>query len=238
MECSRSHLDYGLKKLYHSSMNIFDIIGPVMIGPSSSHTAGAARLGKIALHILGERLCFAEIILYGSFAKTHKGHGTDLALVAGLIGLQPDDERLKMSFELAKEKGIEFKFFQGELKRGMHPNSVKFKLKGKKSERLIVGASVGGGRIIVSSIDGFDVNISGEYPTVVTLHEDKPGMVGRISTLLATYGINIAQMRVSRSQKGGTALMVVETDNEIPKYVEDAIKETDGIKRAITIAPL
>ncbi len=219
-------------------MNIFDIIGPVMIGPSSSHTAGAARLGKVAMHILGEKLLFAEITLYGSFAKTHKGHGTDLALVAGLLGLQPDDERLRESFKLAKERGVGFKFLQGELKREMHPNSVMFKLKGSSSERVVVGASIGGGRVIVSSIDGFSVNISGEYPTVITLHEDKPGMVGRISTLLATYDINIAQMRVSRSQKGGTALMVVETDSEIPKYVEDAIKEIEGIKRAISIAPL
>jgi len=197
-------------------MNIFDIIGPVMIGPSSSHTAGAVRLGNAARAILGEPVAEAIIGLHGSFAQTGQGHGTDLALVAGLMGWPTDDLRIPQAFDYAKETGLKYVFKNINAGDAAHPNSVKFQLIGRMgNESQVAGASVGGGRVVISEVDGFALEFTGEFPTILTLHEDRPGAVAEVTGILSKRGVNIAQMRVFRRNKGGLASMVLETDQPV-----------------------
>jgi len=218
-------------------LNIFDIIGPVMIGPSSSHTAGAVRLGNLARNILGERPEKARIILYNSFAGTGKGHGTDKALVAGILGFLPDDERIRVSFEEAKKARMEFELIDGGERSGLHPNTAEFCLEGLENTTRVMGASVGGGRVMVSSIDGFKTEFSGDYHTVITIHKDMPGMIARVTTCLAERKINIAQMRVSRESRGEKALMIIEADEILPEGIKEELEKLDGIYRAMNISP-
>lgn len=200
-------------------MNIFDVIGPVMIGPSSSHTAGAVRLGKLALAILGEPVKEAVIGLHGSFAQTYKGHGTDLALAAGLQGWGTDDARIPKSFEALQQAGMTISFKTINLGDLAHPNSVKFWLTGVKGNTCqVTGTSIGGGRVSITNIDDFPVEFSGEFPAILTMHNDRPGAIALVTSILSTHGVNVAQMRVFRKQKGGLAVMIVETDQP----VEDA----------------
>lgn len=220
------------------NMNIFDVIGPIMIGPSSSHTAGAARLGKMARIILGESPTDVKIILYGSFAETGKGHGTDLAIIAGLLGLDPWDERLKLSFEIAKKEGLNFSFSREKLKKGMHPNSVRFILQGRKGNKEIEGASIGGGKIKITNIDGFPVSFTGEYPTIVNIYKDRIGVISKVTEILAQKNINIARMRVSRDRKMGTALMIIETDQVPPQTIKKEIEALPYITSSIYISGL
>ena len=212
-------------------MNIFDIIGPIMIGPSSSHTAGAARLGLIARKILGSQPIKAQIDLYGSFAETYKGHGTDLALIAGLLGMNPDDENLPNSFNIAKQKDLDFHF---ELKKDtetIHPNTVFFHLTDALANTSVIGGiSLGGGRVLVTNIDGFPVELTGELPTLLTVHEDTKGIVSKVTALLAEKSINIANMRVSRRQKGGLAAMIIEADQNITTDIVPIISQNEKIK--------
>jgi L-serine dehydratase len=197
-------------------MNVFDIIGPVMVGPSSSHTAGAVRLGSAALAILGEQVAEAEIGLHGSFAQTGRGHGTDLALVAGLMGWATDDLRIPEAHSYAKENGLRFSFTNINAGDAAHPNYVRFHLQGRTGRTSVVaGASVGGGRVIISEVDGFALEFTGDFPTILTLHEDRPGAVAEVTGILSRRGVNIAQMRVFRRNKGGLASMVLETDQSV-----------------------
>lgn len=219
-------------------MGAFDIVGPIMIGPSSSHTAGACRLGKMASTILGEKPVKALITLHGSFAKTHKGHGTDKALIAGLLGLQADDAGIKNSFALAKEAQMEFEFSLAESGE-CHPNTTEFELQGASGKTVkVIGASVGGGSIVISKIDGYDVECTGEYQTLIAVYQDKPGVIAMITQILGLQGVNIATMRVSRKQKGSQALMIIETDQLITVTVMEAIKALPGIESAILVQPL
>lgn len=211
-------------------MYIEDIIGPVMVGPSSSHTAGAARIGRVAYMLLGEKVKNADILLHGSFFTTGKGHGTDKALVAGLLGLRVDDMRIPRSFELAKEEGMNYRFGEVDLGGDAHPNSVMLALTGVSGKRLeVVAASIGGGRIKVTRLDGLDVDFSGNMPTLVIEHMDHPGVVSEVTTLLVDKNINIATMRLYRSSRGGQAEMVLECDQEVPDDVVDALKELKDI---------
>lgn len=197
-------------------MNLIDVIGPVMIGPSSSHTAGAARLGLLAASILGAQPAKAEIYLHGSFAETYKGHGTDLALIAGLMGWAPDDGRIPESFEYAKKAGLDFCFNKIDLGSASHPNTVLFKLESLTGEKCeITGSSIGGGQVRVTEIDGFPVELDGKLSTIITTHDDVRGVIALVSGLLANLSVNIATMRVFRSNKGGIASMVVECDSVI-----------------------
>ena len=219
-------------------MGVFDIIGPIMIGPSSSHTAGAARLGKLARTILGEELATATLILYGSFARTYHGHGTDKALVGGLLNFAADDPRLKQSLTLAAEAGIIIAL-QPSDKEVTHPNTVDFLLRGQSGkETTVTGMSIGGGQIIVSKIDGFPVELSGDYYTLITIHRDTPGVIAGVTQTLAGAGINIAQMKVSRQLRGADALMVLETDQAVPGAVIDAVRAIPAIQIAISVPPL
>ena len=219
-------------------MGAFDIVGPIMIGPSSSHTAGACRLGKMASTILGEKPVKALITLHGSFAKTHKGHGTDKALIAGLLGLQADDAGIKNSFALARETQMEFTFSFAESGE-CHPNTTEFELQGASGKTVkVIGASVGGGSIVISKIDGYDVECTGEYQTLIAVYQDKPGVIAMITQILGLQGVNIATMRVSRKQKGSQALMVIETDQLITGSIMDTIRTLPGIESAILVQPL
>ncbi len=205
-------------------MNIIDILGPVMIGPSSSHTAGAVRLGLLAVGVLGSKPVKAEIFLHGSFAETYKGHGTDMALLAGLMGWLPDDERIPNACEFAKESGLEFTFTKTDLGNLTHPNTAMFKLTaadGSKCE--VVGASIGGGQVQINSIDGYPVELTGKLPAILTVHEDRRGTIALVTSTLANAGVNVATMRVFRSNKGGLASMVIECDENVPGEIINLI---------------
>ncbi len=213
-------------------MNIADIIGPIMIGPSSSHTAGAARLAHLARNVFGEPIKSAELHLHGSFAETYKGHGTDLALVAGLLGYLPSDERIPQAFTHAKEAGLEFSFHTVDLGKQTHPNTVKFVLYGAEGKTCeVTGSSLGGGIINISSVDGFIVNFNGQSPILLTQHEDRPGFIARVTGIIADQQINIAQMRVFRQNKGGMAAMVIEIDQPVPEHTLAIIEQLPAIKR-------
>ena len=210
--------------------SIFDIIGPIMIGPSSSHTAGAARLGKVARSIAGEKLKKVQFLLHGSFSKTYKGHGTDKALVAGILGFEPSDERLRDSLFIAKEKNIEISFVEADL-GDVHPDTVKF-LMTLEDNRLVevMGSSIGGGNILICEIDNEKVEFNGNYPTMLIKHRDLPGMVSKVSALIAKASINIAFLKVFRVSRGRTATMVFETDSIVPQNVVNEIKQLGDIE--------
>lgn len=198
-------------------MDIFDIIGPVMVGPSSSHTAGAVRIGYIAGKLMGEPIAKAEILLYGSFLATGKGHGTRKALVAGLLGMKPDDMRIPDSFEIAKEHGIEVAFGESAL-RDAHPNTAQIFLTSVTDKKLeVVGESLGGSRINIAQIDGISTNFSGDYPTLVVHNMDQPGHVAEVTSMLAHKSVNIAAMQLYRAGRGGNSVMVLECDQEVPE---------------------
>ena len=217
-------------------MNLFDIIGPVMVGPSSSHTAGAVRIGQVSRQLLGEEVKKAEILLHGSFAATGKGHGTDKALVAGLMDMEPDDIRIPDSFQLAKENGMDFNIGTIQLKHA-HPNSVKLLLIGISGRELeIVACSLGGGRIKICTIDGLDANFSGEYTTLVVHNIDQPGHVTEVTSMLAHKSVNIATMQLYRDHRGGDAVMIIECDQEIPEESIKWLSHLEGIQK-VTYLP-
>ena len=197
-------------------MNLFDIIGPIMIGPSSSHTAGAARIGRVARQLLGERPVKAVVSFHGSFEKTYVGHGTDRAVAGGLMDMGVDDERLRNSLEIAKESGLEIIFRPVQL-RDAHPNTVVVDITGESGKHVSVqAASIGGGSIIVQYLDGLEVGFSGERTTLVIRHTDAPGAIAMVTHMLSDAHINIATMRVFRREAGGEAIMAIELD-EKPK---------------------
>lgn len=211
--------------------NIFDIIGPVMVGPSSSHTAGAVRIGYITRKLLGEMPVEAEILLHGSFAATGVGHGTYKALVAGLLGMQPDNTDIPRSFELAESAGIKIKTGK-VLLRGIHPNSALLRVKGASLRQLeVVASSIGGGRISIVRIDGIETNFSGDKPTLIVHNIDQPGHVAAVTGLLSGHGINIASMQLYRNVRGGYAVMVIECDKSIPTEDLKFLKGKEGITK-------
>ena len=212
-------------------MNIFDIMGPIMIGPSSSHTAGAARIGRVARRLLGVQPVKATILLHGSFAATGQGHGTDKALVAGLLNLTPDDPRLPDAFELAKEAGMEVTLGNIDLP-GAHPNTALLSLTGPNGEKLEVrGASLGGARVRVEAIDGLECSFTGDLPTLIIRNEDRPGQVHEVTGALYRWNVNIATMQLRRDTRGGLAVMVLESDQPIDKQVIDQLRRMEGIVR-------
>jgi len=218
--------------------SVFDILGPIMIGPSSSHTAGAARLGKIASIIAGEHIASVQFVLHGSFAKTYKGHGTDRALVAGILGMDPWDDRLKESISIAEKQGILIEFNFADL-GDVHPNTVKFIIT-KKSGKVveIIGSSVGGGNILIFEVDGQPLEFTGDYPTIIISHKDIPGMISRVSTILFDENVNIAFMNVYRNSRGLKAAMVFETDSIVPGNVLDKIKCLGDVYNIREISPV
>ena len=211
---------------------VFDIVGPVMIGPSSSHTAGAARLGLMARKILGEPAVRAEINLHGSFAQTGRGHGTDKALIAGIMGMEPDDVRIREALALADQAGLAYEFKEVEL-QDAHPNTAVIYLVGATGRVARVrGASVGGGNILVTNIDGYAVELSGQYPALLTIHRDKPGVITKVTQILSRYEVNIAFMRVSRQSRGETAMMIMELDDEPSVEVVEECSQVCDVEMA------
>ncbi len=201
---------------------LFDILGPVMIGPSSSHTAGAARIGFIARRLFGRQPEQAILTLHGSFAKTYKGHGTDKALVGGLLGFMPDDPRIRDAEQHAKAHNFTFEFVCTDLGE-VHPNTVKVHMSDAQGQMEIIGSSIGGGRVNIIKINTTDVLFTGDYATLITKHEDRPGMVARITTLIAEHQINIATLSVFRNDRGKRARLILESDDTIPATVLEAL---------------
>lgn len=210
-------------------INIFDMMGPVMVGPSSSHTAGAARIGNMGRTLLGEEVARADIGLHGSFAETGFGHGTDRALLAGLLGMKPDDLRIPNAYEEANRAGMAYSFRTVEL-RDAHPNTALLELTGKSGKQLTLQASsIGGGAIVVNKIDAIDVNFTGDFNTLIVRNQDESGSVAAITSILSQVHINVANMSVNRHRRGGDALMVIETDQHIKPRQVEFLSELPGI---------
>lgn len=213
---------------------VFDIIGPIMIGPSSSHTAGAARIGKVARNIFGRKPDQAVITFYGSFAQTYKGHGTEVATIGGILDLDTHDKGIIRSKELAQEQGIDI-LVQTSEEETDHPNTAKIKLIDQQGEIEIVGISIGGGNIEIISMNGFNLRLSGHHPALLVLHEDRFGMIAAVSNVLSKYQVNIGHMEVARKAKGSEALMAIESDQLIP---DELLEEIRQIPFIITVTRL
>jgi L-serine dehydratase len=205
-------------------VSLLDIIGPVMVGPSSSHTAGACRIGLFARGLVGGHPESAKVELHGSFARTGVGHGTDRAIAGGLMGFFPDDERLRQSLELAEASGLEITFANTRLRGNHHPNTARITVRHGSHEAVVIGSSLGAGRVLITSIDGFGVEVTGAFPTLVFVAQDVPGIIAAVSTALARQGDNIATMRVSRRQKGGDAIHIYELDQPASPEAMEAIR--------------
>lgn len=215
--------------------SVFDIIGPIMIGPSSSHTAGAVKIGKLARHIFDDKFNELDIHFYGSFAQTYRGHATDIAVVGGLLGFEMDDERIKDSIEYAKKNNIVLRFFS-ETKTPSHPNTVKIVMRNDHTEMKIKGISIGGGAVNITEIEGFPINLSSENPAIIILHKDAYGAISDVSKILAQNEINIGHMEVSRSAKGENALMVIETDQVVNENLINDLLKARHVKKVKAIS--
>ncbi|RND83483.1 L-serine ammonia-lyase, iron-sulfur-dependent subunit beta [Lacticaseibacillus paracasei] len=212
---------------FHS---VFDIIGPVMVGPSSSHTAGAARIGKVVRDIFGEAPETITIYLYESFAKTYRGHGTDVALVAGLLGMAPDDPHLPESMKLAYDQGIKVSFVPKSDKVD-HPNTAHIVLQKGDHWLAVTEVSIGGGNIQITEINGFKISLSMGQPTYITIHEDVPGMIAQVTKIFSDAGINIGTMTVTRESKGEQAIMIIETDD----YQDDILAKLKQLPHMVNV---
>ncbi|MDX2183606.1 MAG: L-serine ammonia-lyase, iron-sulfur-dependent subunit beta [Gemmatimonadaceae bacterium] len=218
-------------------VSLLDIIGPVMVGPSSSHTAGACRLGLLARCLVGGTPDKAHIELHGSFARTGEGHGTDKAIVGGLMGFRPDDERIRDAVGIAEREGLDYRFEKTTLgeEPAVHPNTVRITVTRGDRESVMVGASLGAGRVLVTDIDGYPVEITGSSHTIVLVAEDVKGSIARIAGMLADNDINIATLRLTRKERGGDAFMVIEVDEQPGLYVRDAIRDLSWVKWAFRL---
>jgi L-serine dehydratase len=218
-------------------VSLLDIIGPVMVGPSSSHTAGACRLGLLARCLVGGTPERARVELHGSFARTGEGHGTDKAIVGGLMGFRPDDERIRDALGIAEREGLDYKFEKTTLgeENEIHPNTVRITVERGDRSSVMVGSSLGAGRVLVTEIDGYPVEVTGNYNTIVLVAEDVPGSVARIATVLAEDGINIATLRLTRKQRGGEAFMVIEVDEQPDEIVRSDIRALPWVRWAFRL---
>ncbi|MDQ0206398.1 L-serine ammonia-lyase, iron-sulfur-dependent subunit beta [Alkalicoccobacillus murimartini] len=208
---------------------VFDIIGPVMIGPSSSHTAGAARIGRVARTLFGGDPSHADIHLYGSFAQTYKGHGTDVAVIGGILDFDTYDPRIRESFQLADKAGMTFVFHEEDAVTD-HPNTMRIVLKNEHKNLELVGISIGGGKIEIIEMNGFVLRLSGNHPAIFVVHHDRYGVIAAVSNLLAKYEMNIGHMEVSRRDKGEEALMVMEVDQNVEQKLLDELRSLPNIK--------
>lgn len=211
--------------------SVFDIIGPVMVGPSSSHTAGAIRIGAFARTILGATPRRAKIELHGSFAETGPGHGTDKGLVGGLLGMATDDPDVRYAFERAIEAGMDVTIGKVDLGLKIHPCSARLTLESPQGDKVtLIGTSIGGGSVAITEVNGYQVRLSGEFPALITVHADTPGVILRVANILAEHKINVAFMNVARQQKGKDAFMTVEGDHEIPPEALSIIADLPEMK--------
>lgn len=209
--------------------SVFDIIGPIMIGPSSSHTAGVVRIGILAKELFGEEFQNALINFYGSFSQTYKGHATDVAIVGGLLGFQTDDKRIKDSIKIAKDLGLTIEFISSD-EPVNHPNTLTMYLKNQRKTMKITGVSLGGGAVSITQINGFELHLSGENPTALISHNDAFGAISAVTKVFSDNEINIAHMEVSRSDKGGDALMIIESDQLISDELHQDLLRAKHVK--------
>lgn len=205
-----------------------------MIGPSSSHTAGAARIGRVARSLFGRQPKWAKISLYGSFAKTYKGHGTDVAIVGGILDFDTFDERIIRSLDIAKERGLNIQFFEEDAIPD-HPNTVRVSIGDEAGDLELVGISIGGGKIEITQLNGFELKLSGHHPAILVVHNDRYGAIASVSNILAKYEINIGHMEVARKEKGQQALMTIEVDQTIDDVL---IHELEQLPNIIKIAKI
>ena len=216
--------------------SVFDVVGPNMIGPSSSHTAGAARLGKMGLKIAGKAVKSVKFYLHGSFAETYKGHGTDKALVGGILGSQPDDARIRDSFQIAEEQGVNFEFIKCDLGESEHPNTVKMEMVLEDGTTSIVkGASIGGGNVKLTEIDGLALDFNGARPAVIPEIKDIPGAVSFVTGLLAHNNKNIAMMSTNKPAGSKYTFVTIETDEELDSHILDQIKKFEVVAKAVVL---
>ena len=219
-----------------SFISVFDVLGPNMIGPSSSHTAGAARIGFLAQKMIGGSVIRADFTLYGSFAKTYHGHGTDRALLGGIMGFSTDDMRIRNSFEIAQETGLAYTFTPNETETEIHPNTVDFSMTNKNGQIMTIrGESLGGGKVRIVRINDVKVDFTGEYSSVIVVQQDKPGVVAHITKVLSDRGVNIAFMRLFREARGHTAYTNVESDGKLPEDVAEYLKDNVNVRDVMVV---
>jgi L-serine dehydratase len=218
-------------------VSLLDIIGPVMVGPSSSHTAGACRIGLIARCLVGGTPQKASIELHGSFARTGEGHGTDKAIVGGLMGFKPDDERLRDALGIAEREGLDYRFEKTKLgdEAVTHPNTARITVSLGDKESQLIGSSLGAGRILITEIDGFPVEVSGSYHTFVLIAEDIRGSIAAIATILAERGMNIAHLKLTRKHRGGDAFMVIDLDDAPPPGALEEVCALSWVRWAVAL---
>ncbi|HEY4579069.1 MAG TPA: L-serine ammonia-lyase, iron-sulfur-dependent subunit beta [Savagea sp.] len=215
--------------------SVFEVIGPVMVGPSSSHTAGAARIGRVARKLFGRQPKWAKIYLYESFAETYQGHGTDVAMIGGLLGFDTFDDRIRTSFELAQEAGMTFEFIPTD-EESDHPNTARLLIGDEESEMELVGISIGGGTIEVIELNGFTLRLSGHFPALLIVHNDRSGVIANVSNAIAELDINIAHMEVGRKEKGEMALMVIEVDQVVDEELMIKLRAIEHVTQVSTLA--
>lgn len=221
-----------------SFISVFDVLGPNMIGPSSSHTAGAAVIAFLAHKMISGPLKTAEFTLYGSFAKTYRGHGTDRALLGGIMGFSTDDTRIRDSFDIAKERGLEFSFSANEEETDIHPNTVDIFMTNEAGQTMTVrGESLGGGKVRIVRINQVKVDFTGEYSAIIVIHQDKPGVVAHIAKCLSDRNVNIAFMRLFRESKGLTAYTIVESDDYLPQDIGEKLRENNHVHDVMIVQP-
>lgn len=216
----------------------FEILGPVMVGPSSSHTAGALRIALVARSLGPDPMARVEFTLYNSFARTFRGHGSDRALLAGILGLAPDDERVRDSFELAREAGLDFAFVPApdEAGAGRHPNTVRIDMVGADGREVsVTGESLGGGRVRICAVNDVEVELTGDYPTLFITHPDQPGALAQITGILSASGVNIATINTFRERRGGTAYTVVESDERVPDFTLELLDSQLLVEQATRV---
>lgn len=213
-------------------VSLLDIIGPVMVGPSSSHTAGACRLGLLARGLVSGTPQKALLELHGSFARTGEGHGTDKALAAGLLGFRPDDERIRTALQIAEQEGLDYRFDKISLEDSAHPNTVRMTIERGDIKATLTGCSLGAGRVLVTEIDGYPVEVTGSFHTIALVAEDRKGSIARITGILAEHDINIATLKLTRKQKGGDAFMVIECDDSPGEGVRDELRSLEWVRWA------
>jgi L-serine dehydratase len=214
--------------------SVFDIIGPVMIGPSSSHTAGAARIGRVARSLFGREPKWANISLYGSFAETYKGHGTDVAIVGGLLDFDTDDPRIIDAIKIAEKRGMKSRFIEEDAVTD-HPNTARVIIGDHNGELELVGISIGGGKIEITELNGFELKLSGNHPAILVVHNDRFGAIASVANTLAKYEINIGHMEVARKEKGKMALMTIEVDQNIDDQLIDELEQLPNILKVTKI---
>lgn len=217
----------------------FDVIGPVMVGPSSSHTAGALRIALLARSLLVRPLKEVKFTLYGSFARTYKGHGTDRALLAGALGMNTKDLRIKAAFEEAEKLGLKYKFILDTSTPAPHPNSVLVEMLDEQKEKMqVFGISVGGGRAILTKINDISLEFTGSYDTLILPHQDRFGVLSAIISRLSLYQVNIASLKLYREGKGQKAYGIIEIDSSLNKEEIETLKAIPFVHNCIYIRKL